>query len=556
MTDVTILERFAAFITQEYAVSLNYEGLTLGVPEVYVMPSSNTNTKLVVSGSPGSAYDGSKILYYRRSDLSEVLKDPIGFDTSETTQLSQLLTGINTQYGLDLHYTDVLDVVVPPYDPTQPYRSRVVTITANPESYFYTGTVDLDIAYQSTSPPSTLQHYVYLEGYPLSDMDQSLKAYADTGELLPNFQFLSNVDTVTSWTVSDIIPLDSNRILLQGGFEIVISHNGVLTPTVCSGIVIDAHGAVSTTYSSLRFLGDSNLPVTSLQPLGDRWYGVDSTTHTVRSFDSEGNRIDSITFNTETPVSYIRVYGSHVYTVSTSLAAPTDIYRFNPDGTIDTAFHVVVGSSQPTTIPTTYDLQFDSLGRLYLLVMCATIEDALMVSPTINSIPIVSVNEAGQSLIPWNPVVRLFPDGTLDSDFLSIVNYANLETLWVPDVSMIPGERLLIPGDDGITWMTYRQNPMSGRLHRQPARFNTLGRQVYFQGLNYQNLPQWVNFVGVTGECLVYGTFRPLPIDTSLTPPNLLSGVARHGSDGRFNGFLGLWNDPGLTVRFVFTLTT
>lgn len=121
-------------------ITLKRDQYTLSQPAVYVDSTGKTNTEITLTArSPASPYEGSVIMHYRRLDLATLtsyLPSPILGHNLAT--INDVIALMNKNYGLNFVTADLV-----PGNISLTNDVGVVTLTAQPNSLGWIGTVDL-----------------------------------------------------------------------------------------------------------------------------------------------------------------------------------------------------------------------------------------------------------------------------------------------------------------------------------------------------------------------------------------------------------------------------
>lgn len=149
-------------------VALSPSNVSLSNPSVYSPGSGIANSQIRVSGIPNSYYIGSKQLSYRRIAFADLFKG-VSIEIKKYSAASvsavpftlyQLLSDINTKYGLSLTEDDIIDANFPiASDNVYPERTCKVSMVANANSKAFVGSVDVrwrwDEPYLANIAPNT-----------------------------------------------------------------------------------------------------------------------------------------------------------------------------------------------------------------------------------------------------------------------------------------------------------------------------------------------------------------------------------------------------------------
>lgn len=161
---VTAKQALLALVNRDNQIELTATQVDFTQPLVNDDPATSglRNTKVTLFGTEQAGlYRGSITLYYNRLPLS-VIFDRAGFSrtiptTSDQQTVADLVALINSAYGVQLVVTaDTEGALGDILSPATPLPSRsegevsTFVLTAHPDSYGWTGTVELSLAYTST----------------------------------------------------------------------------------------------------------------------------------------------------------------------------------------------------------------------------------------------------------------------------------------------------------------------------------------------------------------------------------------------------------------------
>jgi hypothetical protein len=584
MTPIALKMRLIDYLRTKFTVALSPGHIEFGDPAPALDPQRPWyNTQVTVEPLGGSPYSGPRTIYYQRQDIVPVLTAaPIAFETVGLTLLSELIPLINAQYGLDLTSDDYYDTPLPPPTPEAPYASRKVTVAIKPTSYFYLGTLDLELNPEVfTAPaegPYAFEYYAYLEGYPAAQSPNALIAVDSTGTPKSQFEFLSNASNITAFTVEEMIPT-GDTIVLNGEFNLEAVLSDTLVPVVAKSLTLDFDGRILDYSAAPRFRRSPTAAATPLIFGEDHIYTVDPEAATPAQSVLRWTLAGVLDAGYSVEIDYIPAFirlspTGKLYTVSGVYTGP-DVYNNNvatpqqridrwlPTGARDNTFlpvyvkNSVLGATPDPVVDLAPN---DPLG-VYFLVNPGPQPMVGRGVPVLNNVPVVSVNSQHLATVGWNPVGRFMSDGQYDLAF-------NQSLLGAPDAlydavqgTLTVGGRYLYADANGVQFLTYRANPITLMLHHQVIQFTPTGQQVYVSGKDYVESYEWVSLRGtqnqVNGDLLAWGEYFPVPVGAmpSVQPREI---IALYRPDGGPKQLLWLVTQPSqftLTVKTAFVRT-
>jgi hypothetical protein len=186
------------------------------------------------------------------------------------------------------------------------------------------------------------------------------------------------------------------------------------------------------------------------------------------------------------------------------------IDRFLPDGSEDQAFVPIILSMTDGTTPFAVNaITFDSMGKIYLGLTPIALTSSIG--------PVLMIN--GTAVIPGNttqvygylPVFRFEETGTLDSAFVweqkEFMPGSILET---NGNTLANAKGLVSVNIQGITYLTYAENWVTGVKSIRPVSYSPVGAPVLLSGKDHYDMPYWdtgvTEFLGCrNGKSYIYG---------------------------------------------------
>lgn len=551
---------------------LKAEDFEVSLPEIYVGSKTKRNTFIVISGKASTGYYGSSEIAYDRLNISDVFDRKV-FSYNPQTELTlfDLIPTINEFYGIELKEEDLINVDIPAYDPLHPTAPRSIIISAQPASYFFTGsyTLTFGIANIPTVEQDNIArtYYLYIGGYGLQDIKESMISLNFDGSINADFTFLVNAVGIDSYSLNRIERLKNGWFVLNGDFSLTYQNsNQELVPVSnCKSILFDITGFIIDTFAEPYFAGTSNkfYEVTN----GNYKYIVDagnsSVANQVYRFRADTGFLDNTYLASINYVpSMIRVLeDGRIYTVSSPTSMPDPYNNFVPvsqiridrlleDGTLDSTFNPVFIKSSDVrySVQELYDLLPEATGTVVLYFKPTAGLSNTSPVPVVNGNRIATLNTISQIRYTWNPVIRLNADGSTDSTFnSSLQQFDEGVVMSLPQSVMEKDNKYLVSTSQNLTVFTYRKNPITGYLHMQPLQFERNGAMHLYAGQYYVNQYQWTDlkeiFAQSNGLFLGYGSMRGILNNDTFSIP--YSCFVRYSSNSAVDKVL--WRSPGPT---------
>lgn len=495
-------ERLFEHLYKTIRVRLNPDEIDISLPLDWGKGGSPLNTEITIAPVAGSPYSGMQTLHYERTHIADIITRPLGTPLTNQTQLSDLIEMINLEFGLDLQTEDYYDTSIPPSLDAYPTAPRKVTIAIKTSSYLYKGVVDLECNPLRIPPPlpdnPTNLLYFFIGGFDLTDIKRSFRATNHLGVTLETFDFLNNVESITQFSVSEIVPIVNNEFVFTGAFEfIAITPTGDYIPVAANTIIIDRYGAFITGYMTTWF------PSTDGDPLiyneaKTLFYRIDRFPSEIKRYQPEG----TLDQNFHSPLGYtpriMRLDSEdRLYTVSPSYLGPTPysqtlsnivrVHRLLPSGELDVSFaNIYITAPYDATI-NVIDIGFTSDG-FYLCLQPIDGLSATSLIPSINNTPLISTTLLSNEKAIWNPIVKFNIDGSLVDDYQTYFTGIREEAFYDSRTGRVPNHSNAIHvTPNHLIFITLKNNPITGIRHRQPLALTHQGHLEYLNGADYQN---------------------------------------------------------------------
>lgn len=462
---------------------------------------SDINTAVTITPKVTSGYYGSKDVYYKRLNVTDIITNKnIYIARGTAVKLSGLIPQINTKYGINLTINDYLDVDLPAIDPLDPDAVFSVVLKTTDTSYLFIGTV-LVIVGKIPVPvdPSGYSRDIYLSLY--SDDTSVYKnrfiALDASREISQTFKLLRNATNITNFDVKDFLVLSNGDICLRGDFSFDLAS---VTVSVKS-VIMNNLGTIKITSTEYLF-GDINISKTfRYQNKGvDKVYLLDKNSflgtnlvNNLYRYNNDGS-LDTTYIPTGidyTPSTISLCDDGKLYTASNQYVVVVvdpftlnnvnvrriRIDRLNIDGTLDTTFTpIIITSTSITTVPSVVQiLPINSLGGWVALKPNDIIATGSVIT-IVNDIPFASPRDdsdgTGGSI---NIIFRFNQDGSFNTGFKQLLANNDPNSVYLDSVEFQPGAKVLNATPNYVTLMTKRVNPLTGYINRSPISFDMNG---------------------------------------------------------------------------------
>lgn len=469
-------------------------------PEVANLIHSEANTKIKLIPKATSFYYGTKDIYYKRMDISQIINNP-NVDVIVTTEtlLSDLIPTINSLFGINLTQDDYVEATLPVLDPANPDDPLIVAISIKPTSYLFYGTGNLVLGAKTRY---TDEVGVSRDYYVITDADSdtvySNKIRAFDNSYLPSqtFTALKNCFNVTKFRADDIIVLKNSDIYVRGefGFDAAIGLTPLQTYDVTS-IIMSGYGNIKLATNDVMF-GDFALESFASHKDINKLYVVDKNnsiginTNRLYCFNYDGTMDSAFSTPALTYVPdciAVNANGSF-YTASPEILGPlpTDpgvtqkhirIDRFTSNGEIDLTFvPVTITSTGSASVTPVIQIKPITLIGAWVLLKPVNGVSTGGNTPIVNNTPFVP----GATAIDgsFNPVFRINSDGSYYTQFKPLLLNNEPTTVFINDADTVVGTSLLNGLNNTVSYVTKHINPVTGYTHREPVTFDISGKQL------------------------------------------------------------------------------
>lgn len=548
------------------ALNLSVDDWVFGEPQ-----SSTTvgyNTKVTLSPKATSQWYASFTLYYNRMNIATILdNDLVSVPRGGALQLSDVITDLNALYGLNVQPEDYFDSPLSIINPNDLDAEVPITFSCKPGSFLFYGTYQLVLnrVVPVVDPVTAEAADIYIVvNQPFEAVDKStIVCNGSDGQAIAGFRFLRNVSAKTFISVTEMIRLKSNDLLLLGTFQFTSDFTGSNQTYSVNSIVMSPSGAVKVAQNNLFGANIAN---------SKRYYTHgDDYVYIVDPADTRGSNLG-----------FYRCDQNGAFDLSFSLLSleyqPTDVYP-TKEGKFYTVSHVFYGDwdidNNPATLPVSVpQLRIDrwlSSGDVdpswTPTIIRATggntpwpvvhIEQNYVANvpsgvyigfepfdvpnsqdnvPVINGVDMIP---GGEPVYGFLPIVKLLQNGLIDSAYNPRqVSYSPEAVFDHTDVEL--ERNCLASTDQGCVFMTSIKNPITGYRQRLPLYFNADGTLVRLSGDEYVNTYRWTNkaqiFALDNGNFVAYGKARLFdPVSGWQDPRDI---VVSYQKDARALGFI------------------
>lgn len=531
---------------------LKANNFDFSAPVVDLSHGDQVNTSLVISSKVGSGFYGEKTIYYKRTDLAELLKR--GVHDLETTEflLADIIPEVNELYSVKLEPIDYYNVNIPNVDSTNPLAKRIVPIIANPESLLFTGTCMLplgkDIAPIVDQDNIIRNTYAVIEGLPVDKASKMFIRLKSNGDIDSSFNFLGNTNNISSFSIGKVFQLPNDRYILTGFFVFdLVLPTGSIQQITAASITVDNFGMVIGFENNVVF--QSNLQLKTYEHRNYPYkfsinLASDSVSKIVRYFSNGLPDTDYVADIDFAPPmlavdSIGRLYVVSFLYNSTILGitfTQRSISRLTQNGTVDTTFNPIYIRSSSSLYQNIdiADICFNDDGGFFVLFTSLLGVDAGSPCPVINDVPIVPLHQSATALNSWNPVVAFNDDGSINATFNCSLPQMQGSVVYDNVVNSPPANTKRLVSNGGlVTFFTKRPNPITGFTHIQPLQFNELGKPQLQSGQDYLNQYKLNTITGLeifsNGEIVVSGQMQTLTYNGEYSTP--YSAVAVYNAD-------------------------
>ena len=403
-------------------ISLNPADFVLDEPKPYLdQKHTNLNTAIDIIPTAESGYYGRKTVYYARLDIANILSVPEdGLDFVNKTRLNEIVPQLNTLNGIELTPNDYYDVPLPPIDPVNPSRPRLITILIKPTSLMFHGIYQFNPNPQR--PPlvddagvERLFHIVH-QGLALADVKRTMMCLRSDNTLYTPFIFLGNVTGIAQFELTEVIALPNATFALNGLFTLTYATaTETLSIDQAKTLFIDALGLVTVHSDVPRFDRPVDYSLIQHKNVGVS-YAIDPLLKLVKFSESGTVVPDFIPAISEVPALVRLGSDGCLYVVSGIYTAPDPynalptkqirIDRLLPSGAYDEDFSTVyMRASAPSYDPLAiFDLFVADDGFVIAFEPKYGV-DIGSICPVVNDVPFVPLSYSGNTTASWNPTM-------------------------------------------------------------------------------------------------------------------------------------------------------
>jgi hypothetical protein len=535
--------------------ALDYRDFDLSPPEPVEIFGNDANTKIIIVPKLISPFYKTQTIYYKRLDFAEILTNPVGeILPGAFTKLSELLPQINLVFGLNLKIQDIYEQTLPDYSFNSIAGTVRVAVVAKPDSFLFQGNYNLllgPVPQSVENFPFSLTYYVQTKGFPNSEYFKGLTSINADGTTNAAFSLFRNATGVSA-RIDDVILKNNGELVLNGDFTFSarLGNETVASVITSQAVVIREDGSVKETSPTPLFNKTSLIKLYEHPDVGFK-YVIDPTStsnaNAICRYDQNG--VQDGGYNPSAidykPTLLSVVSDGSLYTVSPIFVAPLAsngnipskqirIDRLLPTGQLDVDFNPVIisGNGADNPLPVAQIVPFVGNGFWMALVPLFGVS-VQSVSPVINGIPVVpgGVVEA----YSWNPVFRLSNSGQLSPDYNQLLRDNLDKSIFLYAGSGFKiGDSVLSCDEVSSTFLSYKDNPITGFTHKQPITFNSEGKINLLGGDEYVEQYRWEVASNVItepdGRFVSYGRLAPKLIDGGFGPVSLCIG--RYNKNG------------------------
>jgi len=556
--------------------ALDYKQFDLSPPEVAEIYGSDVNTKIIVIPKLISPFYKTQTIFYKRMDLAEILTNPVGeIMPGNFTKLSELLPQINIVFGLNLKPDDIYEQTLPDYSFNSIAGTVRVAIVTRPESYLFRGNYDLLLGPLPTlveNFPFSLAYYVYTKGFSNSEYFKSITSMNGDGSVNTAFSLFRNATGITA-EIDDIVLKNNGELILNGNFtfSVRLGNAAVATVVTSQAVVVREDGSVKETSPTRLFNKTPLIKLYEHQSVAFK-YVIDPTStnneNAICRYDESGAQ--DTTYNPSAiaykPTLLSVVSDGSLYTVSPIFTAPLAFNNNTPSkqiridrllasGQLDVDFSPVIISANggDNPLPVAQIVPFATNGFWMALVPLYGVS-VTSVSPVVNGI--ATVPGGVVDAYSWNPVFRVSQSGQVSPNYKQLLkNNLDKSIFLYSGSSFKIGDDVLSCDQVDATFLSYKDNPITGFTHRQPISFDSAGKIKLLSGDEYAQQYRWESVKNVIsepdGRFVTYGRLAPQLIDGGFGPVSLC--VARYNKDGSVDKLI--YKQPaGTTLGTVLTL--
>lgn len=496
----TPLEIIMEQINVENNTELLASDFTFSDPEVVTLVFSEANTKVKITPKVTSVYYGSRDIYYKRMDISQILNNElVEIIPASETLLSQLIPQINSAFGINLTADDYNDTTLPVVNPADPDAVLSVAINIKPTSYLFFGTGNLVIGSRIRPVDEvgvSRDYYIVTDHGANAVYTNTLKVFDTVYNNSQTFQLFRNCFDITKFRIDDIIVLSNTDICIRGefGFDAAIGVTPLQTYDVKT-VIMSNLGNVKVADTGYLF-GDVSFRKFITNNAVDKVYVIDTAnvigTNPSRLYRYNNDGSLDTAFN---PVSLSYVPDcvaispdGKFYTASPERngalpASPTvtdrhiRIDRFLTTGAIDPSFTPLTITSTGSA-PVTPVVSIKPINYLGCWVLLKPINGVSTGgnTPIINLLPLVPGTTAIDG--SFNPVFRFNADGSYNTQFKPLLLNNEPSSIFIDSVDTKVGDSLVNGTNTVVSYVTNHVNSINGYTYREPVSFDSTGKPL------------------------------------------------------------------------------
>ena len=520
------------------AMNLSIDDWIFGEPESSTI--NGYNTVVTLSPKVTSQWFASFKMYYNRMSIETILdNDLVSVPRGSATQLSDVITDLNTLYGLNIQPEDYFDTPLSVIDPDDPDAEVPVTFSCKPGSFLFYGSYQLVLnrVVPVTDPVTadTADIYIVVD-QPFESVDVStVICNGSDGQAIANFRFLRNVATKTYISITEMIRLKNNDIALLGAFQFSSDFSGSTQSYNVNCIVISPSGVVKKAQNNLFAANISNCKRSYAH--GSDWvYIVDpgnsrSTNFGVYRCDQNGEfdtgfAMPGLSYDTD---KLFATKEGKFYTVSAVyndywdidnnpgtpavLVPQIRIDRWLVTGVIDpswtrTIIRATGGNTPWPVIQVEQNYAANVPNGVYIAFEPFDVPNSQGNVPVINGVDMIP---GGEPVYGFLPVAKLLQNGLIDSSYNPRQVSYSPEAVFDHALGDLENN-CLASTDQGCVFMTSIKNPITGYHQRLPLYFDADGGLVRLSGDEYVNTYRWTTkakiFALSSGNFVAYGNAR------------------------------------------------
>ena len=528
------LEILMEQINVENTTELLVSDFLFSVPSPATLVFSDINTKVTLTPKVTSGYFGSRDIYYKRMSIANILNnEDVEIIVTTETLLSEIIPQIITKFGINLTTDDYIDTTLPVVNPLNPDAVLSVIISIKPESYLFMGTGNLVLGERTVITDDfgvSRDYFITTDVGANAVYTNNLFVLDSTFTMSQSFNLFKNATDITKCRIDDFTILSNNDICLRGefGFDVAIGAAPLQTYDVKT-VFISSTGNIKSVNVDVLF-GDITFKNLITNRNVDKVYVVDKTdiigtkTNRVYRYNNDGTLDSAFTL---TALSYVpdclridddgKIYTASAQRLANSPVSPTvaeehiRIDRFLPTGAIDVGFTpVTIGTTGAVAITPVVDIKpFKQLGAWILLKPLHGVSTA-NASPLINLLPFVPGSTANDG--SFNPLFRINYDGSYYTPFKPLLLNNTDDSIFVDSVDVKVDTKAINGSNTKVSYLANRRNPLNGYLQKSLVSYNPNGSQVMLTNSSIVDEVKWDSIKEVVpllnGNSVVYGSAK------------------------------------------------